>query len=72
VSAQAQELRDMLAAALDARLPVTDRRNVIYMLIRNLQALDRGLAAPPDDGAEPDRAAEFERARRATLEGGDA
>jgi hypothetical protein len=48
--AEAQELRDMLAATLDTRLPATDRRNVIYMLIQNLQALDQELTR---EGATP-------------------
>jgi hypothetical protein len=65
---QAQELRDLLEAALDPGAMVPDRQNATYMLIQQLQVLDRELAAPPADGAEPDRAAAFERARRAALE----
>jgi hypothetical protein len=59
-----QEQRELLELLLDPSASETDRRNAATMLRRYLDdALD------PPDGAEPDRAAEYERARRERLEG---
>jgi hypothetical protein len=59
-----QDLRELLEAALDRSLRDVDRYNAISMLRAHL-----GDAMEPADGAEPDRAAEYERARRERLEG---
>jgi hypothetical protein len=42
---QEQELRDLLEAVLDPRTSPTERRNAIYLLIQDLQALDQALAS---------------------------
>jgi hypothetical protein len=66
---QAQELRDLLDAVLDTSTPTMDRVNASHMLVARLWVFAADLATGrPADGAEPDRAASFERARRAALE----
>jgi hypothetical protein len=62
-----QDLRELLEAALDPRTPEIDRRNAVSMLRTHLPEVLEG----PPDGAEPDRASEFERSRRAALEGAE-
>jgi hypothetical protein len=49
---QAQELRDLLEAALDQSAMVPDRDNAAYMLIQRLEALSRelhGRGVVPDE-----------------------
>jgi hypothetical protein len=63
-----QEQRELLELLLDPNASETDRRNAATMLRRYLDdALEVAEGLDPADGAEPDRAASYERARRGRL-----
>jgi hypothetical protein len=66
-----EELIGFLDAVLDRADSVSNRANCLHLLRRELEQVEAGWrgvvttdALDPPDGAEPDRAAEYEKARR--------